>query len=255
MAISRIENREYQFSGLLKCRLCGHTLCGTKTYSHDLAYSQYVCCARQSKERCSVKALREDYLEGYIYRLFTKCLLYGETLDGFCELVRSLYIREYDKLKEDFERINARIEAINNDIEQSRLEMQSEDYGRLRVYNAEIIATKERERRELTYERQVAEERIVHFPKFNTKKVTRSATAYHKALEESKDNPRKIWLELINRIVVDNDYIRVVINVNRLIGTELPITLTVLEKRDNVALKNEWKHLPTTFQQVTVEVA
>jgi hypothetical protein len=176
-------------------------------------------------------------------------------LDGFCELVRSLYIREYDKLKEDFERINARIEAINNDIEQSRLEMQSEDYGRLRVYNAEIIATKERERRELTYERQVAEERIVHFPKFNAKKVTRSATAYHKALEESKDNPRKIWLELINRIVVDNDYIRVVINVNRLIGTELPITLTVLEKRDNVALKNEWKHLPTTFQQVTVEVA
>ena len=255
MAISRIENREYQFAGMIKCRLCGYALSGTKTHSHGLAYVQYVCGSKGARIKCSVKALREDYLEGYIYRLFTKCLLYGETLDGFCELVRSLYIREYDKLKEDFERINARIEAINNDIEQSRLEMQSEDYGRLRVYNAEIIATKERERRELTYERQVAEERIVHFPKFNTKKVARSATAYHKALEENKDNPRKIWLELINRIVVDNDYIRVVINVNRLIGTELPITLTVLEKRDNVALKNEWKHLPTTFQQVTVEVA
>ena len=253
--VARVENREYQFSGLLKCRLCGHTLCGTKTYSHDLAYAQYVCCSRQSKEKCHLKAIREDYLEGYIYRLFTKCLLYGETIDGLCELIKSLYVREYDKLKADFERINNRIEAVDNDIEQTKLEFQNEDHGRLRIYSAEIIATKERERKELTYERQVAEERIIHFPKMNMRTIVRLAQSYRQRLKDNKDNARKIWLELINRIVVDNEHIRVVVNVNALLGTNLPITLTILEKRDNVALRNGWKNLPTTFHEITVEIA
>ena len=35
----------------------------------------------------------------------------------------------------------------------------------------------------------------------------------------------------------------------------LPITLTILEKRDNVALRNGWKNLPTTFHEITVEIA
>ena len=255
MAIARVVNREYQFTGMLKCRLCGYSLCGTKTYSHDLAYTRYVCSSSHSKGKCTLKAIREDYLEGYIYRLFTKCLFYGETIDGFCELVKSLYVREYDKLKADFERINNRIEAVNNDIEQTKLEFQNEDHGRLRIYSAEIIATKERERKELTYERQVAEERIIHFPKMNVKKVVRSAQSYRKRLEDNKDNARKIWLELINRIVVDNEHIRVVVNINALLGTDLPITLTIIEKRDNVALRNGWENLPTTFHEITVEIA
>lgn len=255
MAIARVVNREYQFTGMLKCRLCGYSLCGTKTYSHDLAYTKYVCTSSRSKGKCTLKAIREDYLEGYIYRLFTKCLFYGETIDGFCELVKSLYVREYDRLKADFERINNRIEAVNNDIEQTKLEFQNEDHGRLRIYSAEIIATKERERKELTYERQVAEKRIIHFPKMNVKKVVRSAQSYRKRLEDNKDNARKIWLELINRIVVDNEHIRVVVNVNAILGTDLPITLTILEKRDNVALRNGWKNLPTTFHEITVEIA
>lgn len=255
MAIARVVNREYQFTGMLKCRLCGYSLCGTKTYSHDLAYTQYVCSSSHAKGKCTLKAIREDYLEGYIYRLFTKCLFYGETIDGFCELVKSLYVREYDKLKADFERINNRIEAVNKDIEQTKLEFQNEDHGRLRIYSAEIIATKERERKELTYERQVAEERIIHFPKMNVKKVVRSAQSYRKRLEDNKDNARKIWLELINRIVVDNVHIRVVVNINALLDTDLPITLTIIEKRDNVALRNGWENLPTTFHEITVEIA
>ena len=255
MAIARVENREYQFAGMLKCRLCGYALSGTKTYSHDLAYAQYVCGSKGARIKCSVKALREDYLEGYLYRLFTKCLFYGETIDEFCELIKTLYVREYDRLKADFERINNRIEAVNKDIEQTKLEFQNEDHGRLRIYSAEIIATKERERKELTYERQVAEERIIHFPKMNVKKIVRSAQSYRKRLEDDKDNARKVWLELINRILVDNEHIRVLVNINALLGTDLPITLTILEKRDNVALRNGWKNLPTTFHEITVEIA
>ena len=253
--VARVEHREYQFSGLIKCRLCKHTLCGTKTYSHDLAYAQYVCCSRQSKAKCHLKAIREDYLEGYIYRLFTKCLFYKATIGGFCDLIKSLYVREYDRLKADFKRINNRIEAVNKDIEQTRLEFENEDHGRLRIYSAEIIATKERERKELTYERQVAKERIINFPKMNMRTIVRSAQSYRQRLKDNKDNPRKIWLELINRIVVDNEHIRVVVNINALLGTDLPITLTIIEKRDNVALRKGWKNLPTTFQEITVEIA
>ena len=255
MAIARVLNREYQFAGMVKCRLCGYSLCGTKTHSHGLAYAQYVCSSKGARVKCNLKAIREDYLEGYIYQLFTKCLFYGETIEEFCELIKTLYAREYDRLKADFERINNRIEAVDNDIEQTKLEFQNEDHGRLRIYSAEIIATKERERKELTYERQVAEERIIHFPKMNVKKIVRSAQSYRKRLEDDKDNARKVWLELINRILIDNEHIRVVVNVNALLGTDLPITLTILEKRDNVALRNGWKNLPTAFHEITVEIA
>ena len=88
----------------------------------------------------------------------------------------------------------------------------------------------------------------------NVKKVVRSAQSYRKRLEDNKDNARKIWLELINRIVVDNEHIRVVVNINALLGTDLPITLTIIEKRDNVALRNGWENLPTTFHEITVEI-
>ena len=89
----------------------------------------------------------------------------------------------------------------------------------------------------------------------NMRTIVRSAQSYRQRLKDNKDNPRKIWLELINRIVVDNEHIRVVVNINALLGTDLPITLTILEKRDNVALRNGWKNLPTAFQEITVEIA
>ena len=190
-----------------------------------------------------------------IYALEIANYLCKATIGGFCDLIKLLYVREYDRLKADFKRINNRIEAVNKDIEQTRLEFENEDHGRLRIYSAEIIATKERERKELTYERQVAEERIINFPKMNMRTIVRSAQSYRQRLKDNKDNPRKIWLELINRIVVDNEHIRVVVNINALLGTDLPITLTILEKRDNVALRNGWKNLPTAFQEITVEIA
>lgn len=89
----------------------------------------------------------------------------------------------------------------------------------------------------------------------NMRTIVRLAQSYRQRLKDNKDNARKIWLELINRIVVDNEHIRVVVNVNALLGTDLPITLTILEKRDNVALRNGWKNLPTTFHEITVEIA
>ena len=65
---------------------------------------------------------------------------------------------------------------------------------------------------------------------------------------------RGVWIEIIRQIRIDNENIRVIVNLHKLLNSEQPITATILEKRDNIALQKCWKNLALTFPELTVEV-
>lgn len=122
------------------------------------------------------------------------------------------------------------------------------------IYSAEIIASKERELKELEFKKKLLFEKIEQFPAFDRKLIKSKAKEYRGRLKNTGQELRAVWIELIRQIRIDNENIRVIVNLHKLLNSEQPIMATILEKRDNIALQSGWKNLALTFPELTVEV-
>ena len=132
--------------------------------------------------------------------------------------------------------------------------MKGEVYKSLKVYSAEIIASKERELKELEFKKKLLLEKIEQFPAFDRKLIKSKAKEYRGRLKNTGQELRAVWIELIRQIRIDNENIRVIVNLHKLLNSEQPIMATILEKRDNIALQSGWENLALTFPELTVEV-
>ena len=248
-----VKDRVYLLSGLIKCNQCGKSICGSLAISHNSRRTIYRC---QNREKlCRSKSIRAEFLESYIDKLFVDCLFHSKNEDSLCALVKQLYLNAYDKMQAEKESFEKRIAETQKVITETTESMQGEVYKSLKVYSSEIIASKERELKELEFKKKLILEKMQYFPKFNAKLIKRNMRTYRERMRNNKDvELRGVWIEIIRQIRIDNENIRVIVNLHKLLDSEQPITATILEKRDNVALQKCWKNLALTFPKLTVEV-
>ena len=248
-----VKDREYLLSGLIKCNQCDKSMCGTLAISHNSRRTIYHCQNRQ--KICKSKSIRTEFLESYIDKLFVNCLFHAKNEDNLCSLVKQLYLTAYDTLQEEKKSFEQRILETKRLIDETAASMQEEVYKSLKVYSSEVIASKERELKELEFKKKLIQEKMLYFPKFNAQLIKRNARAYRERMRNSKGAElRGVWIEIIRQIRIDNENIRVIVNLHKLLNSEQPITATILEKRDNVALQKGWENLALTFPELTVEV-
>lgn len=247
-----VKDRTYLLAGLVKCNQCGKAMCGTLAISHKSRRTIYRCGNKQ--EICPTKSLRAEFLEDYIHKLFSDCLFQAKNENSLCALVKQLYVTAYDKLQAEKEEFEKRISESQKVIAETTESMQGEMYKSLKVYSAEIIASKERELKELEFKKKLILEKIEHFPAFDRKLIKSKAQEYRGRLKNKGAELRQVWIELIRQIRADNDNVRIIVNLHKLLNSEQPIMATILEKRDNIVLQNGWKNLALTFSELTVEV-
>ena len=193
-------------------------------------------------------------MDDYVDKLFRDCLFQAKNEDSLCTLVKQLYLNAYDKMQAEKESFEKRIAETQKVITETTESMQGEVYKSLKVYSAEIIASKERELKELEFKKKLLLEKIEQFPAFDRKLIKSKAKEYRGRLKNTGQELRAVWIELIRQIRIDNENIRVIVNLHKLLNSEQPIMATILEKRDNIALQSGWKNLALTFPELTVEV-
>lgn len=68
------------------------------------------------------------------------------------------------------------------------------------------------------------------------------------------ENHREIFISLLRQVLIDNENVRITLNLHKLLNSEFPILATILEKRDAIALQRHWREQAMTFSELTVEI-
>lgn len=94
------------------------------------------------------------------------------------------------------------------------------------------------------------------FPDYNPIVIRRNAKKFYNILKDRQFTTLQTsYRALISSIKVDNDKIKVALNLNVLLGSYLPITVTVIEKRDYIARPENLSLQSLAFSTLSVSVA
>jgi hypothetical protein len=165
-----------------------------------------------------------------------------------------MYTLNYDKMQSEMKNLDKRIQETKDAIEAANQALQEEVYKSLKVYSSEVIASREMELRELEFKKRLLEEKLQYFPSFDSKIVAKQARYYRNKLENAAENHREIFISLLRQVLIDNENIRITLNLHKLLNSEFPILATILEKRDAIALQRHWREQAMTFSELTVEI-
>ncbi len=247
------ERRKYLLSGLLRCKKCRCSICGTAAVNHERDVKIYT--HRRDSKGCSAKQIYAEYLEDYLISLFEKCLLNPTNSTQLKELVKTCYIHAIDG-------INEKKKSILNLIEETKLELKSvaerlagNDSRALYNFYSEEIERLNSEIRYKETQLKEAEQQATFMPLFNPLQIERKARRYLATLQ-SKDfsQIQKALRELVQVIFIDNTDIEITIKFQSLLGSNYPITATVIEVRDYVAIFNEQHKRTFEFSKLSVRL-
>ena len=249
-------NSKYLFVGLMKCGCCDGSVCGGVRYNYKglkIGVPHYQCNRRDRK--CPTTPTNAEYLETYVYRLLTWCLLKKDNRKQFIDLVRMAYIKTYEKMQAEYNGLLTKIEEKETKIKENCLKETQEEMKSLRAYLAEENCAMRWEVNELTRSAQLLSERISMYPSFNVQRVTKMANSYRDRITtENGKALQATYREIIRLITMDNGEIRITFNLQRLLNGIEPIPATVIETRNYIARPNEHKHQTFEFGELRVQL-
>ena len=180
--------------------------------------------------------IKAIYLEDYILNLLNNCLFRQENSENLNELIKICYIRTYEKLRLERERILEKSAELEEMIESNYEKITQDSMKSMRKYLEEENAELRWEISELEHKQTLVEEKVKRLPELKKRVIQKNVEAYVAKLKNSDTSLlREVLLELIHNIVIDNDTVKTTISLQRLLGGNEPILATVIEKRDNVA--------------------
>ena len=249
-------NGKYLFAGLMKCGYCGGAVCGGAKYNHqnrNIATPSYRCNRRE--RTCDTIATNAEYLETYIYRLITWCLLKKENSQKLIDLVRMGYIKTYENMQAEYNKLLAEIEEKETFIKENLIKEAQEDKKSIRKYLTDETYQARWEVNNVTRKAQLLNERISMYPAFKPKRVIKMADSYLQRLKSTDDKElQETYRELIHLITMDNEQICVTFNLQKLLGAYEPIHATVIEVRNRIGQPRQHSKQVFEFAELTVRI-
>ena len=247
-----ITNRKYALASLLRCNVCNAAITGSSSVSHGKRHTIYKC--GNNHKKCVTKVIRCEFLEEYIEKLLARCLFAYKNTQQLTWLIKYMYTINYDKMQSEMKTLDKRIKETKEAIATANQALQEEVYKSLKVYSSEVIISREKELRELEFKKKLLEEKLQFFPSFDSRMIAKQAKYYRMKLENEEENHREVFISLARKVLIDNETIRITLNLHKLLDSEFPIVATILEKRDAIALQKHWHEQALTFSELTVEI-
>ncbi len=249
-------NGRYLFAGIMKCGCCDGSVCGGVRYNHKglkVATPHYQCNRRD--KTCPTTPTNAEYLETYIYRLLTWCLLKKENRQKLIDLVRIAYVKAYEKLQGEYNALLEEIEEKERLINENCLKETQEEMKALRTYLEQENHQIRWEANELTRQAELLNERISMYPAFKPKRIMRMADTYLQRLTSTDEQVlRATYREIIHLITMDNNEIRITFNLQRLLDGFEPVPATVIEVRNYIAHPNKHDRQSLEFCELKVQI-
>ncbi len=245
--------RKYPLSGLIRCKKCGFALCGSLTRNHgrDLTVYQH----SRVLEKCQVKRIPTTYLDDYVIRLLTDCLLNPSNVKELKELVKMSYGHTMDAFTDKRKAVLEKIEELKQELKATATNLAENDIRTLSNYYTEEIERLNYEIRMKETEVGEIEQDKACMPVYNPLPITRRAEKYRADLYRTTgEEKQELLQELIQVVRVDNDTVEVTVKFQKLLGADYPILATVIEVRNHVARLDEWEKRVFEFSKLTVRL-
>lgn len=218
----------YLLSGLTKCGICGKSVCGNSRVSgrNKQRMVTYRCCT--NKNICSNKEINKTYLENYVIDLIYQHFLDRDRLEAYIAKVNQ-YLDDKEnsvavKVAESKERlaeIQKAVENITNAIERGMMADSFFD----RLDELEI----ERTRLEADVQKLLSGKSM----RYSLADVDKMLDDFYSAIKNVSSMECKLLInDLVDKIVIDAERVKVVLNTGFGITSELNKTITA--KRDKV---------------------
>ena len=249
-------NGTYLFAGLMKCGLCGGSVCGGVRYNHrnHRTPTPYYHCNRRDRS-CPTTSTNAEYLETYVYRLLTWCLFKKENSQKLIDLVKMGYIKTYENMQAEYNRLLAEIEEKETFIKENLIKEAQEDKKSLRKYLMDETYQARWEVNDITRKAQLLNERISMYPAFKPKRIIKMADSYMQRLRETDEKSlQETYREIIHLITMDNEKICVTFNLQKLLGAYEPIHATVIEVRNHIGQPRQHDKQVFEFAELSVRV-
>ena len=236
---------KYLLSGLIRCGYCEHAFNGGYTHSGrgQLFRALYECNNRiEGKRKCKSKDINMEYMDWYIRTLLLETILNHNSIK-----IYQLGLKELCSFK------RRALEIKLNDIklEKSEVKRKSLEYAELLQFASETeyinlmkqISLLSSKRAQLELEELDINRRLSYLPRFTIKDIQSFISKYRKLIaSKDKEIVRKTMFHLIDKIVIDNDEIKVNIDLMKCfnipkINGESPLIVIIVEDRSMVANK------------------
>ena len=221
--------------------------------SHKRKYAIYKC--NQRERSCLTKDVNASYLEEYVLTIFNNVLFDDYNAQKLINLTKAAYMRAFDKMQTEDLELQTEIKKKEQIIKENELKALQEEMKSFSKYIEEENSKISWEIGELKHKQDLIKERIRTFPEFKPKKITQKAKAYVERLQSEIIEEKKEAIgELVRIITMDNDNIKITINLQRLLDGIEPILITIIEKRDYIARKENHSRQTLTFTQLSVQL-
>ena len=84
---TRVEDRFYLLSGLIRCGNCGGTLSGVTTSCKGHQYKKYLCVNKRKHKECKARDVKADKLEAYVLDLLRSRVLVPEFINALADKI------------------------------------------------------------------------------------------------------------------------------------------------------------------------
>ena len=243
----------YLLSGIIRCGECGRSFCGMHSKSNRVPYSVYRCGSKGGG--CSSRAINVCYLDDYITELLGECLFATQNEARLIDMLKGVYIKSYDKMTDELTEIESKIKETESAISEQEELVATCDNRMLKSIAQNGLQELERTLTMYQHEARIAQDKIDTFSKFDQRAIRRNIKEYRKILQQ---NVRKEVQAVLNKCIriikVNNDAVETVIDSQSLMNAYLPLGLSVIEKRDNIARPENHAKRALNFATLSVKV-
>ena len=228
--------------------------CGSMARKNEYHYRIYSCIAKGRK--CTTRVINADYFEDYIHSLLFGCLLLPDNAERLCKLIEVAYLKAHDKFQDNRISLIDEISVFDKKIETLKTELSKEGSNQLMKFITNECENLQIAKKELQFKIRLIDKELNAFPDYNPIVIRRNAKKFYNILKDRQFTTlQTAYRALISSIKVDNDKIKVALNLNVLLGSYLPITVTVIEKRDYIARPENLSLQSLAFSTLSVSVA
>lgn len=236
---------KYLLTGLIRCAYCDRAYSGSYTFSGmgQVYRSLYQCNGNShSTKRCNSKDINMEYLNWYVKKLLLSTILNADNAKVYQECLKELG-------SESRRKVEVRLSEI--ELQKSTIREKTLEFAELLPYTSEgdyvkvmkEISNLTAQRATLELEEIELNNKAESIPKFSIKDI-REFIAKYRPLLTTKDKEllRRTIFHLIEKIVIDNDKIRLYIdlmkyfNIPKVEGVN-DLILCIVEDRNLVANK------------------
>jgi len=247
-------SNKYLLTGLTRCATCGRAICGSMARKDEYHYRIYSCIAKGRK--CTTRVINADYFEDYVHSLLFGCLLLPDNAERLCKLIEIAYLKAHDKFQDNRLSLIDEIGVFDRKIETLKTEFSKDGSKQLMQFITAECENLQIAKRELQFKVKLIDKELKAFPDYNPIIIRRNARKYYNLLKDRQFTTlQTAYRELISSIKVDNETVKVALNLNVLLGSYLPITVTVIEKRDYIARPENLSLQSLAFSTLSVCVA